>query len=396
MEALSNVPSADAYNDTNTLLQPGSGTLEMLVANNAIIIRLNMPTGTPGKYQWSPELFVGPSISARTFQDVGGVQFRSALAGSAALVSAVLYTQDEALSISTSAFTSTVSPSGGVSPPPPTTGTLNFDHNGIAVGTEATLDVVDAAAVGNPTNPPITWLAVDTPGSKVAYTPVFKLGVQHNDAGQLNEAVLDLQDQATFPALTWAVTDDAAHNRVQVKPTISGVLAVLADSGVLGAPAANIDFQSIPATYMELMLVWYGRTSAAVVLGQLAIRFNNDSGANYSDASYYTNDPAVTGFTTLENLSGQSSGSLGAMLGTSAGSAVNMGSGVIHVPGYAGTTFQKNAIADYYVPPTGANTQQDRGFAGCLWQSSAAINRVTIFPRSGNFVAGSRAVLYGL
>lgn len=103
---------------------------------------------------------------------------------------------------------------------------LNFLHNGVAIKAEPGLDVEDAAAVGNPSHSPITWTTTDNAGVSVGYTPVFALGVQHNDAGQVNEAVLDLKDAAAaalpgVPGLTFALTDDSANNRVKVTPTLT-------------------------------------------------------------------------------------------------------------------------------------------------------------------------------
>lgn len=98
---------------------------------------------------------------------------------------------------------------------------LNFLHNGLVVKAEPGLDMEDAAAVGNPAASPIVWTPTDNAGVSVSYTPTFALGVQHNDASQVNEAVLDFEDAH---GVTWALTDDAANNRVKVTPTYAALL----------------------------------------------------------------------------------------------------------------------------------------------------------------------------
>jgi hypothetical protein len=69
---------------------------------------------------------------------------------------------------------------------------------------------------------------------------------------------------------------------------------------------------------------------------------------------------------------------------------------VVAIPGYSGSSFTKGAIALNAAPlgtTTGTIVTEQR--AG-VWNSSVAINRITLLAGAGNFAVGSRVVLYGL
>jgi len=62
----------------------------------------------------------------------------------------------------------------------------------------------------------------------------------------------------------------------------------------------------------------------------------------------------------------------------------------IGVPNYGGTTFRKLFVGgSYYFANTGTGNQAVLSFGGA-WNNTAAINRITILPSAGNFIAGSR------
>jgi hypothetical protein len=66
------------------------------------------------------------------------------------------------------------------------------------------------------------------------------------------------------------------------------------------------------------------------------------------------------------------------------------------IPNYANTTMVKTLqLTAVFGIGMGAGGRLLR-VAGGIWNSVAAINRLTFSPSSGNFVAGSRAVLYGI
>lgn len=165
----------------------------------------------------------------------------------------------------------------------------------------------------------------------------------------------------------------------------SGALSVIART-VLAAPAATIDFTSIPATYESLLVQLTGESSQATTSTGIDVRFNNDSGANY-DGGRVTQVTAATA-------TAQTSVRIGALTGTT-GTANSGGAVELLIPNYARTVFHKTGIA--------RNTFKDAANApfvehdGIHWRSTAAIDRVTlILPGGGNFVIGSVATLYGI
>lgn len=157
----------------------------------------------------------------------------------------------------------------------------------------------------------------------------------------------------------------------------------------LGAAAASFDITSIPATYNHLRLVLLIRATEAVVQNQVVLRFNGDTAANYSWQRLYGQaaTPAAA----------ETAGDTRALAGwyPAASAAANM-AGVVEmlIPHYRTTTFYKSfsALSGY-----GGNAGQIMaGHHAGAWASVAVINRITLSPASGNWVAGSRCTLYGV
>lgn len=172
----------------------------------------------------------------------------------------------------------------------------------------------------------------------------------------------------------------------------SGYMRMIADSTAVGA-VASFDFASIPQTFAHLMVVLEARGDTAGNLVSACVRFNNDSGASqYSYAAILNTSASADG--TLDNTS-NTLGLLGAVPAAAAAAQL-AGTTSFTVQRYAGGTLLKRWLAQYgtqYASTTGA---WQMGLTSGFWNSSAAITRVTLFPASGNFVAGSRATIYGL
>lgn len=388
-----NQASGDNYTDANTFEQRQSVRCSYIIANAAVLWEYYLPTGDGTTYQWSGEAFKVPTTGDDFFPDVGGVRFRSAKAGTPALVSLVIYTADESPQGSSAPFTQTVTASGGIINPV-LPGTLNFQHNGLAVAAEAGLDFDDQSTAGEI---PFVWSVLDdAANSRVRVTPTISgIPYQHNDVAVATRQALDFEDSAAgvsgTPALTWTMADDGAGKRVKVTPvlTLSGVETLLADSGVLGGATASIDFSSIPATFGTLRVLFACRGTNASQTTRLLMRINNDSGANYDDELWSMTAAAVT---IQHNAGGQTACSLGVLAANTA-TASKMGSGEIIIPGYAGTTFHKAPSSTGQYSGDGAqNTVQGM----TTWSSTAAINRLTFLCAAGNFATGSRIMLYGL
>jgi hypothetical protein len=149
------------------------------------------------------------------------------------------------------------------------------------------------------------------------------------------------------------------------------------------ADAANIDLTSIDQNFRRR-----NRDRREQV------RFNGDTGANY-DAQSIHNSAATTA-AAGENLAA-TSGMIdrGVSPGGSA-AASEFGVVVTLIPAYTDTVGQKGAISIIAGRSGTASGNLSAMLCATFWRSTAAVNRITILPSSGNFVTGSRVTLYGL
>lgn len=149
---------------------------------------------------------------------------------------------------------------------------------------------------------------------------------------------------------------------------------------------ANITFASL-GSYTDLRLIVVARTTFATNNDTFIIRFNSDTGNNYS--------------TTWLNGSG-----------AAASSARNSTIGYINGPYVPGTTVTANTFSygqvDIFSYSGNTNKtclvtgSQDLNGSGNvyravgLWRSTAAITSVIIYGENGSFATGTTATLYGI
>jgi len=150
----------------------------------------------------------------------------------------------------------------------------------------------------------------------------------------------------------------------------------------LGSAAASITFSSIPATYTDLRLIFVGLGDTA---GGVTLRFNSDSGANYSSTYLQGNGSAAA----TANNSGNSSISV-AGVNTNLRTANSLLIDV-NIFSYTGST-NKTLLS----LASGDNS----GNGGTLnvvglWRNTSTINTVAIFAPV-NFSSGATATLYGI
>jgi hypothetical protein len=169
----------------------------------------------------------------------------------------------------------------------------------------------------------------------------------------------------------------------------------LLGSHVLTSASASLDVASIPGGHGHLLLVIQCKgdgTSALTVAGSL--RVNNDSGSNYDyNGSYVSESGGPSKFAGRAASGWQIMDMPTSYSGTGTGPA-----GLIRVqlPLYDDASFYKNMLSEGYgFNNISANYQYTENYGG-QWRSTAAINRVTFYPASGNWVATSRMLVYGL
>jgi hypothetical protein len=151
--------------------------------------------------------------------------------------------------------------------------------------------------------------------------------------------------------------------------------------------ASSIDFTSIPATYTDLMVKCSIRDTTAGVGAYLYLRFNNDSGANYSSKTIEGNGASAGSYsnTTQTKMLFWNTTGGGATANT-------FGNAELYVPNYLSSN-QKSVSMDT-VAETNATTEYMDLVAG-IWTGTAAITRLTLLPDAG-FAQYSTAYLYGI
>ncbi len=150
--------------------------------------------------------------------------------------------------------------------------------------------------------------------------------------------------------------------------------------------SASVSFTSIPSTYKHLQLRYLARVTSAITLGDINIRFNNDTGSNYAWHFLRGSGAAVSVSAGTSTTSIQANDVL-----TGASSTANVFAvGIIDINDYASATTNKTARLF-----TG-NDQNGSGYVSLssgLWMNTAAINRIDI---TQTFASSSTFALYGI
>ena len=160
-------------------------------------------------------------------------------------------------------------------------------------------------------------------------------------------------------------------------------------SSTLTGTSSTVTFTSIPDTYEHLQLRMFARTSFATTSRYIQLQINNDTATNYTQQHLYGN-----GTSALANRStGIAYIQMGHCPGTSTASGI-YGLSITDILDYTSTNKYKTVRALFGTDRSSSGTV----FLGSgLWTSTAAINRLDIFPASSDtFEAGSVFALYGL
>jgi hypothetical protein len=150
----------------------------------------------------------------------------------------------------------------------------------------------------------------------------------------------------------------------------------------LGSAASSVTFGSggtIPQTYTDLVIV--GNTKNTANNGdEVGIRFNADTGSNYSRTRLYANGSSAAS----DRSSNTNKGALGI------NSTSEFTPFIANVQNYSNSTTNKTVLS------RGTSPGYTSAYVS-LWRNTAAITSITILPDSGTtFVAGSTFTLYGI
>lgn len=151
-------------------------------------------------------------------------------------------------------------------------------------------------------------------------------------------------------------------------------------SNTLTSSSNSVTFSSISSAYTDLILVISGSTTAST--GAYNLRFNGDTGSNYSITGIYANSASAGG-------SFRASNATKLYLGDGANTSMFMN--IIHIMNYTNTTTNKTVLNR----KTQITSSSIEAIVG-LWRSTAAINSITLLPDSNNFATGTVFTIYGL
>ena len=147
-------------------------------------------------------------------------------------------------------------------------------------------------------------------------------------------------------------------------------------SQVLTSTAASITFESVPQNYADLYIVIRGDSATTIESG---LRFNNDSGSNYSSTRIYN----ASGGANSDRFTSGSYAYIGDL--KSAGQTVT----VIQVANYCNTTTYKTVLT--------RSGYTDYQFSiVSLWRNTSAVNALTLIGNGGSWSSGTTFDLYGI
>ena len=191
-----------------------------------------------------------------------------------------------------------------------------------------------------------------------------------------------------------AVSKLAAGSEGDVLKTVGGTPAWAQPSTIL---IAAMPLDSVTATtaslagYNSLRVLIRGRSTSGTGALSHYMRFNSDSGSNYSNQVVYANASTAGGNAT----SAVTAADIGVIGGTSDTSVYNIVT--IDIVGHALTGGYKSYMSVSHVAPVRATTTgywvQVR--AG-EWYNTGAITSLSFLPASGAYAAGSWAWVYGI
>jgi len=149
----------------------------------------------------------------------------------------------------------------------------------------------------------------------------------------------------------------------------------------IGVATASISFSSIAATYTDLKVVLVALTSG----GANRIRFNSDSGTNYSRVKITGDGTSAT--------STQSTSATSISFGANANPVLTIPYlNTVDVFSYAGST-NKTVLWDQELDLNGSG-EISKGVG--LWRNTSAITAIELTNSGGNFLTGTTATLYGI
>ena len=147
----------------------------------------------------------------------------------------------------------------------------------------------------------------------------------------------------------------------------------------LGSATATVTFSSISGAYTDLVLIISGSSTSSE--NSLGMRFNSDTGSNYSATAIYADGISAASLRQT-NTTEMYVGRIG-----SSGNSAN----IFQIQNYSNTTTYKTALS------RGSSTAYTMTTVG-LWRNTAAVNTILVrfIQGASDFASGSTFTLYGI
>lgn len=149
----------------------------------------------------------------------------------------------------------------------------------------------------------------------------------------------------------------------------------------LGSTSSSVTFSSITGSYTDLVIVING----AITTGNPAVwmRFNSDSGSNYSFTRVTGNGTSALSSYEVS----QTKANLASAFGMTTTYETNI---IVQIMNYSNATTNKTTLTRANTASLGTEASVN------LYRSTSAITAIEIFPSSSTFTTGSTFTLYGI
>ena len=157
--------------------------------------------------------------------------------------------------------------------------------------------------------------------------------------------------------------------------------------------ASTLTFSSIPSTYTSLQIRAIGRdTNGGTAAGNFLMRFNSDTGANYSRHSLRGTGAAVAagGAASATNIN------LNSFAWFSGTAANTFGAAIVDIHDYASTTNNKTVRGLLGVNDNAVSGNELITLASAAWYNTSAVTTITLVSDGTAFATGTVFSLYGI
>lgn len=155
------------------------------------------------------------------------------------------------------------------------------------------------------------------------------------------------------------------------------------------SPVASVTF-AIPSGFHHLIMMWKGRSDAAVTNQGLVAQFNGDTGNNYYGEPLDATNATVA----AAGSAATSSLRVGLILGANATANI-FGAGMVTFPFHTDAHY-KHALASSNASTTLTVAGQEIELSGGFWASAAAITSVLVFPAAGGLITDTELSMWGI